>query len=179
VATLERTLTAVINQARRSEREGMRAACLPSPVVSEAVDFWLPLIEDQGRSMDVEVEGGLPEVHCGRDDLRAAVDALVENCLAHTAEGTPVAVSARASGSGSSARVVVEVRDRGPGFPADAVRRGLSDRGSSGLGLDIARACARASGGDLAVERRDLDDGTWTVVRLELGILRQAAHRHI
>ena len=68
--------------------------------------------------------------------------------------------------------VVVEVRDRGPGFGSDAVRRGRSDRGSTGLGLDIARRCARASGGELVVSREagpDHDDETWTVVRLELG----------
>jgi signal transduction histidine kinase len=61
--------------------------------------------------------------------------------------------------------VLLEVRDRGPGIPDGAVHRGRSDRGSTGLGLDIARACAEASGGRLDVER---DDG-WTVVRLVLG----------
>jgi signal transduction histidine kinase len=181
VTTLERTLTAVIDQARRSQREGVRAACEPSPVVLAAVDFWKPLLEDQGRPVQVDVAGDLPTVHCARDDLRAALDALLENCIAHTPDETPVSVRAHAE-RGDDARVVVEVRDRGPGLPADAVRRGRSDRGSSGLGLDIARGCARASGGDLTVSREPATDGggeDWTVVRLELGLAGQSGHRPI
>jgi signal transduction histidine kinase len=165
VTTLERTLTAIIHEARRSEREGARVGCRPSPVVAESVTYWRPLIEDQDRPVDVDIAADLPEVHCSADDLRAAIDALVENCIAHTPDHTPVAV--RATTSETDPRyVVVEVRDRGPGFGADAVHRGRSDRGSTGLGLDIARRCARASGGDLVVER----DTDWTVVRLELGL---------
>ena len=39
------------------------------------------------------------------------------------------------------------VSDAGPGLPDGAEIRGRSDRGSSGLGLSIARRCAQASGG--------------------------------
>jgi signal transduction histidine kinase len=170
VNTLERTLTAIIHQARRSEREGARVGCEPGPVVAESVAYWQPLIEEQGRPMEVDVAAGLPQVHCSADDLRAALDALVENCIAHTPDHTPLAV--RASVVRQPARVVVDVRDRGPGFESDAVQRGRSDRGSSGLGLDIARQCARASGGNLVVLREaDPAGGSeWTVVRLELGL---------
>jgi signal transduction histidine kinase len=169
VDQLERTLTAVIHQARRSQREGAHPGCRPGPVVAEAVEFWRPLVEDQGRAMEVAVAPDLPEVHCAADDLRAAVDALLENCLAHTPDGTAVAVQAERVGDGAGDRVAVSVLDRGPGFDAEAVRRGRSDRGSTGLGLDIARGCARASGGDFEVTREDRDGATWTVVRLELG----------
>ena len=165
VDQLERTLTAVIHQARRAEREGARRGCRPGPVVSAAAEFWQPLIEDQGRPMEVSVAPDLPEVHCAQDDLRAAIDALLENCLAHTPDGTAVAVRVTRAGD----RVAVEVRDRGPGFAAGAVRRGRSDRGSTGLGLDIARGCARRSGGDLRVLRKEEAATTWTVVRMELG----------
>jgi signal transduction histidine kinase len=165
VNTLERTLTAVIHQARRSEREGARVGCRPGPVVAESVAYWQPLIEDQDRPMDVAVDPDLPEVHCSADDLRAAIDALVENCIAHTPDHTAIAVRASVDAT-DSRHVAVEVRDNGPGFESEAVRRGRSDRGSTGLGLDIARRCARASGGDLVVGREE----PWTVVRLELGL---------
>lgn len=169
VDQLERTLTAVIHQARRSQREGAHPGCMPGPVVSAAADFWQPLVEDQGRAMEVRVAPDLPEVHCAADDLRAAVDALLENCLAHTPDGTAVAVHAERIAVPGRDRVAVSVLDRGPGFDAEAVSRGRSDRGSTGLGLDIARGCARASGGDLTVTRETHDGATWTVVRLELG----------
>jgi signal transduction histidine kinase len=165
VNTLERTLTAVIHQARRSQREGARVGCRPGPVVSESVAYWQPLIEDQDREVEVAVTPDLPEVHASVDDLRAAIDALVANCIAHTPDHTAIAVRAFETNS-DARRVVVEVRDQGPGFGADAVRRGRSDRGSTGLGLDIARRCARASGGELVVTREE----PWTVVQLRLGL---------
>jgi len=168
VDTLERTLTAVIHQARRSEREGTRAGCRPGPVAAAAAAYWRPLIEDQGRSMEVAVDPDLPEVRCSADDLRAAIDALLENAVAHTPDTTPVAVRARPE-PGRPGHVLVEVCDRGPGFDADAVRRGRSDRGSTGLGLDIAAGCARASGGGLSVLREQRSGVPWTVVRLRLG----------
>jgi signal transduction histidine kinase len=165
VTTLERTLTAIIHEARRSEREGARVGCRPGPVVAESVAYWQPLIEDQDRPVHVDIAPDLPEVHCSAGDLRAAIDALVENCIAHTEDHTPVAVCATTSTT-SPRFVAVEVRDQGPGFDPHAVRRGHSDRESTGLGLDIARRCARASGGDLVVDRQ----AGWTVVRLELGL---------
>lgn len=173
VDVLERTLTEVIRQARRTSREGPRAGCLPGPVIAASVDYWRPLVEDQRRAFDVSLGKDLPEVHCAADDLRAALDALLENAVAHTPEGTPIAV--HASGDAATGRVVVDVSDDGPGFASEAVRRGRSDRGSTGLGLDIARSCARASGGDLHVLRDDAGGVTRTVVRLSLGTLSQEA----
>jgi signal transduction histidine kinase len=85
--------------------------------------------------------------------------------------------------------VVIDVCDHGPGFHEDAVHRGRSDRGSTGLGLDIARRYARASGGELTVLRERLDplgaphDPEWTIVRLRLGLASarpaQRAHSRI
>jgi signal transduction histidine kinase len=45
----------------------------------------------------------------------------------------------------------LEVADAGPGLPRAEPVRGRSDRGSSGLGLDIARRCAESSGGSMSV----------------------------
>ncbi|MEQ6901666.1 HAMP domain-containing sensor histidine kinase [Nocardioides sp. YIM 152588] len=172
VNTLERTLTAVIHDARRTVREGARVGCRPGPVVAASVDYWRPLVEDQDRRMEVDVAPDLPEVRCADEDLRAAIDALLENCIAHTPDGTAIGV--RAYAAPDAPRVIVAVRDAGPGFDPRSVRRGLSDRGSSGLGLDIARRCARASGGELVVGREPGGTGSgaeeWTVVRLDLGL---------
>lgn len=161
---LERTLTAVIHAARRPEREGVRPRCDATAVVSGQVDFWRPLAEDQGREVGLDLPTRPVEVRCAADDLRAAVDALIENCIAHTPDGAAISVTL-ADTPREGGLVRLDVRDRGPGLPADAVRRGRSDRGSTGLGLDIARACAEASGGRLEVDRED----GWTVVRLLLG----------
>ncbi|HEY0951324.1 HAMP domain-containing sensor histidine kinase [Nocardioides sp.] len=158
---LERTLTAVIHAARRPEREGVRPRTDAAAVMADRVAFWRPLAEDQGRTLTVREPAGRVEVRSSEDDLRAALDALLENCIAHTPDGTPIEVVLAEQGE----LVRLDVRDHGPGLPEDAVRRGRSDRGSTGLGLDIARSCAEASGGRLELARQD----GWTVVRLLLG----------
>ena len=76
----------------------------------------------------------------------SAVDALLENVIAHTPEGT-----AFTFGHPTATGATLEIADDGPGLPPDAVERGRSDRGSSGLGLDIARRCAEAAGGTLTL----------------------------
>ncbi|MBV9831250.1 MAG: HAMP domain-containing histidine kinase [Marmoricola sp.] len=158
---LERTLTAVIHAARRPEREGALPHCDAAAVVRARVEFWTPLLEDQGRDVRLELaEPPLP-VRCAAADLGAAIDALLENVVAHTPDSTAMAVILQPH----DREVVLEVRDHGPGIPQGALGRGASDRGSSGLGLDIARSCAESSGGRLHLSR----DGEWTSVRLTLG----------
>ena len=162
---LERTLTAVIRAARRPEREGVRPRCDATEVLRERVDFWRPLAEDQDRSVELDLPDRPVPVRSAADDLRAAIDALLENCIAHTPDGVAIAVVLRDPDPEHPQLVRVDVRDRGPGIPEGAVHRGRSDRGSTGLGLDIARACAEASGGRFEV----LGEDGWSVVRLQLG----------
>jgi signal transduction histidine kinase len=72
---------------------------------------------------------------------------LLENVIAHTPDGTAFGVRLTATATGA----VLEVSDDGPGLPDDALVRGRSDRGSTGLGLSIARRCAESSGGAMQV----------------------------
>jgi signal transduction histidine kinase len=46
------------------------------------------------------------------------------------------------------------VEDEGPGFPPAMIGRGHSSGGSTGLGLDIARRAAEATGGSIAISIR-------------------------
>lgn len=160
VGALERTLTQVIRAARRPQREGVHPRCDAVAVVRERLEFWRPLAEDQSRRVDVAVPDGPCWVRSSAEDLTATLDALLENVMAHTDEGTRFGVSLVPEPQG----VVVEVDDDGPGIPPGATSRGRSDRGSSGLGLDIARSATEAVGGSLHVGR----DGSRTIVRVSL-----------
>ncbi len=151
VTALERTLTDVIRAARRPQREGRLPSADATEVVADRVAFWSALADDQDRGQDVSLPDGPLLVRTSAEDLAAAVDALVENVIAHTPEGTPFAVSLSRLDHGAS----LVVSDSGPGLPDGAGLRGRSDRGSSGLGLDIARRCAEVSGGSLRVGRSD------------------------
>ncbi len=149
VTSLERTLTAVIRAARRPQREGLLPSADATSVVASRVSFWSALADDQERHREISLPDSPLPVRASAEDLAAAVDALLENVIAHTPEGTPFAVTLAASESGAT----LVVSDEGPGLPEGAGERGRSDRGSSGLGLDIARQCAETSGGSLRVGR--------------------------
>lgn len=162
VAAVERTVDEVIRSARRQVREGGHASCDARAVVAERAAFWQVLAEDQGRPWTVELAPEPLVVRLAAADLAAAVDALLGNVFAHTPESAAVEVRVAAVGRGAT----VEVADRGPGLLSGAAGRGRSGGGSTGLGLDIARRTAEASGGRLVVTDR-LAGGTRIV--LELG----------
>ena len=161
VSQLERTLTTVISNARLPQKGATLRRCDAAHVIHDRVAFWTPLAEDQGRSVAVIVPDAIVDVACSPDDLCAAVDALLENVIAHTAEGTALRVEL----TDGPDQVVLEIIDNGAGIPQGSSHRGRSDRGSSGLGLDIARSCAESSGGSLEIRRGA--DGT-NIVRLNL-----------
>ncbi|WP_020390279.1 HAMP domain-containing sensor histidine kinase [Kribbella catacumbae] len=150
VNTLERTLTAVIKAARRPQREGRVPHCDAVEVTRQRAAFWEPLFEDQGRELVLELQPPAM-VRASAEDLAAAIDALVENVVAHTPDGTPARIILTRQPVGGSDGVLIVVADEGPGIPLGAGERGRSDRGSTGLGLDIARRCAEAAGGRLTI----------------------------
>jgi two-component system OmpR family sensor kinase len=112
-----------------------------------------------GAAVTLQVDGdagedvptGLPLRVCGDAAVLAqVVTNLLANCERH-APGAAVVVRARRHGD----RVLVEVRDRGPGLPAalghDLLRRGVHDprAGGSGLGLHISARLVEREGGVL------------------------------
>ncbi|MEV2240753.1 HAMP domain-containing sensor histidine kinase [Micromonospora sp. NPDC049891] len=159
---LERAVTGLIRQARwRTPTDGAVVADAVA-TVADRVAFWSVLAEETGRAVDLDLAPGPVPVGIAADELAAAVDALLGNVFAHTPDGTPFAVRLRALGD----QVVLTVADEGPGITADSVRRGASQAGSTGLGLDIARRAAQASGGRLELGERP---GGGAEVTLRLG----------
>jgi len=135
--------------------------CDAGRVVAERAAFWRPLAEDQDRWMTVEVAAGPVPVFVAADDLATCTDILLGNVFAHTPEGAALAVRLSRRAAGGAWLVVA---DDGPGFgAADPTRRGQSSGGSTGLGLDIARRIAEASGGTLVVGRSASGGGSVTL----------------
>jgi signal transduction histidine kinase len=147
VVAMEKAVTSLIESARL--RTGEPGRCDAAQVIGERAAFWSVLADDQGRDMRVELAPGPVLVGVAATELGACMDALLGNVFAHTAEGTAFAVRLTDRAGGGA---MVSVEDEGPGFPpGDPVRRGASGGGSTGLGLDIARQTAEASGGSLSV----------------------------
>ena len=106
------------------------------------------------------------------DRIRQAVDNLVDNALRFAPGGSVIVLSARADGTDLD----IEVRDDGPGFPADFLphaferfRRPDSGRsrgdGGAGLGLAIVQAIVAAHGGVATAGNRP---GGGALIRLRL-----------
>jgi signal transduction histidine kinase len=160
IGALTRTVDAVITEARRPIREGVEARCDANAVISGRIAFWSALAEDEERRVDVTLPGHPVVVACTATDLAATVDALLGNVFAHTPSGCAFAISLDAGGE----QVVLTVSDEGPGWRlAHPETRGRSGAGSTGLGLDIARRTAVASGGSLEREQRPTGGAVVTV----------------
>jgi signal transduction histidine kinase len=164
VDALARLVDETIRTARRPVREGVRPRADLVEVAADRVAFWSALAEETGRRLEARLPEGAVPVCAPRDDLSAALDALLENVFAHTPDGVAARVEVRARPGGGG---VLVVEDAGPGIPADrAPARGVSGGGSTGLGLDIARRTAEAAGGGLRVGTGELGGAR---VELELG----------
>jgi len=149
IGHLERTVDAVVKDARRPVRSTLGRSCDASSVVRDRVAFWSALAVDQDRSLTVSIPSTPTPAAIDASDLVDVVDALVDNVFAHTPDGTAFSVSLTKS---DPELLRLEVADNGPGAgDSDVARRGHSTGHSSGLGLDIVRRAAVAAGGELVV----------------------------
>jgi signal transduction histidine kinase len=162
VAHLERTVDAVVRDARRPVRSNVTARCDIAALVGERVAFWSALADEQGRSLRTWLPMRPTWARIDPVDLTDVVDVLIDNVFAHTEEGVPLEVTVNTN---PNHEVVLAVQDGGPGLPgADVVARGHSNAGSSGLGLDIVRRAAIASGGRLELGKSRLGGAKVQVV---------------
>jgi signal transduction histidine kinase len=177
VDALTSTLNEIIAEARRPTGEGSSASCDATTVVRDRTEYWGALAEDQERWMTVEIPASSLPVRVTEQDLAACVDILLENVFAHTPDGTSFSVRASERTPGGA---WIVVSDSGPGFSdPDPARRGQSSGGSTGLGLDIARRIAEASGGTLTLGRSPDGGGAVTIGLGAAAWQAQRARRHI
>lgn len=157
VDAVESTVTELIREARRpSVRTSTQTVDLAA-VVRDRAAYWGALADDQGRHWAVTVAADAVPVSLDRAEAEALLDVLLDNVFTHTPEGTGYVISLSSS--------CLAVEDSGPGEASDyAADRGHSGRGSTGLGLDIARQAATRIGGELRIGGRE-PTGTRVEVR--------------
>jgi signal transduction histidine kinase len=153
VVYLEQEVDRIIRSARRPAQDEP-SSCDAAEVLTDRMDFWSALAEDQRRTWHLTGAGRPLRVPVARPDLVAVADAMLGNIFLHTPEGTAFAVTLHA-GNGVT---VIFFADAGPGIadPAAALERGSSSGGSTGLGLDIARRVAESTGGELRIDHSAL-----------------------
>ena len=145
IAHLEGEVTALIEDVRRSESAEATICDLPA-VVAQRMGFWRVVASAQQRTVEVELDETTPVlVNLPAADVLTVLDNLVQNVLTHTVAGVGFTVSV----SGGPPQLTIS--DEGDGLQsADVFERGSSS-GGSGLGLDIVRRVAEASGGRVTV----------------------------
>ena len=133
--------------------------------------------------MAVNIDVGLPPVQLDYVKIDQVLSNLVENAAKYSPTGAEIQVSARHNGD----EIVVEVADRGPGIPQEALSLlfkpfyrldidGPRARGT-GLGLAIAKGLVEAHGGRIWVENRQ-DGGTKFIFALPVGSRDEGALNH-
>ena len=161
IGVLQRTIDAIVREARRPVRTDLPAHSDAVATVRARTDHWSALADDQGRPTGVSLPSEPLQVALPADDVADLVDVLIDNVFGHTAE--PAGFRVTLERSGDLVRLVVE--DDGAG-PAGGGGHGP---GSTGLGLDIARRTAESCGGRLALTARS---GGGTRVEVDLPLLR-------
>ena len=131
--------------------------------------------EAAGVTLSVEAADDLPAVvHLDSEKVAWAVTTLVGNALRYMQTSSRRlggrAIRVRTSCDAASAAVTIEVRDDGPGIPADTVTRlftrdGLNVRGS-GLSLLLIREILIAHGGAVDLRSSTEPVGHGTTIRL-------------
>ncbi|HEU4421389.1 MAG TPA: HAMP domain-containing protein [Pilimelia sp.] len=156
VATLEHEIDVLIRTTRNvvTTEPTDEELCDASEVVRDRMQFWAAVAGDQNRPCNVQGAKTPAPVSLPRTELVAALDAVLGNVFRYTPQGTAfeVAVSRR------DGYVAVRVDDAGAGIadPDRALRRGASDQGSTGLGLDIAKRATLAADGSVSIDRARL-----------------------
>lgn len=153
---LSRTIQSLLLLAELDDRrvEPSRVATDLDAWLAHMVDIYAPIFEERGASL--ELRGSVGTLAVNRGLLDRVLSNLLDNALVYGGRGGRVEIRARRDESG--ARLAVD--DAGPGIPLD-VREHVFDRFTrldrarsgpgTGLGLAVARACARRGGGDLRV----------------------------
>ena len=123
-------------------------------LVNDANELYLGVAQDKQLSLQAEVKGQAL-VRGDRNLLFQALTNLLDNAIKHSPAGAMVKVEVRTD----AATVVIDVRDAGPGIPADEHQR-VTQRFTrldqsrslpgSGLGLSLVKAVADLHGGSLS-----------------------------
>ncbi|NGY03524.1 ATP-binding protein [Solimonas terrae] len=153
-----------------------REACELSALVGDLVQRWQGRCSQLGFALQWQPPPRSVPVDIDAQRIEQVLVNLLENALRHAQAPGPIRVRLDVE----SGRVVVCVRDAGPGVPDAALSKLFDrlyrvdaarsrDRGGSGLGLAICRSIVEAHGGQIAAQRAD---GGGLEIRFELPLGR-------
>jgi signal transduction histidine kinase len=153
VDRLARTVEELLVLSQTGERDARAEPLALSELIAAADRRWAPIAESSGKAFAASTDGDA-HVQASRADLERVIDALIENAIAYSPDGTAVELQSRGRR--------ITVRDHGPGLAAGEGeevferfyrgRAGVAHSGGTGLGLAIARELARRWHADVRLE---------------------------
>jgi CheY-like chemotaxis protein len=144
-----------------------------APVVARAVEMASPLLESRAHHLDIEVAANGLAIDGDALRLAQVLANLVNNSARYTPPDGHIVVRARREAD----RIVISVRDDGPGIAPDMLEKIFepfiqADRppgaggGGLGLGLPLARSIVALHGGTIVAQSEGKGTGTEVVVEL-------------
>ncbi len=130
-------------------------------LVERTADLWRPQAAARGLDLSVST-GALQDIRLAVDEarIRQVVGNLLSNAIKFTPAGQVSVEALVEAGAEGRMRVRIDVRDTGPGIPAEAAERLFSPfeqvepgagQSGAGLGLSICRSLARLMDGDVVL----------------------------
>jgi K+-sensing histidine kinase KdpD len=125
--------------------------------LAELIDTVVRRLEPRldGRPLEIEIPETLPAVAYDYTQVDRVISNLLENAVAHTPPGSPLAIRVHPTVD----EVRIAVTDHGPGVPPEdrerlfrPFERGRTSARGTGLGLAIARGFVEAHGGRIWIE---------------------------
>lgn len=176
-------MTRLLDDLLSLSRLEMRAHVAPhseveiNALVREVVDLLQPIAREAGIAMTFAAEPAESVVRGDRDELVQVFQNLVQNAIKYGGRDGHVDVTVtRTSGTGHARdRVIVEVRDDGPGIAEAHLPRlterfyridaaASRDKGGTGLGLAIVKHVLNRHGGQLRIASTPGTGSTFAVV---------------
>jgi NtrC-family two-component system sensor histidine kinase KinB len=126
-------------------------------LIYEAVEAMESLVHNKGQFVSYKLPDRLPNVSVDQDMIRRVITNLLENASKYSPQGSQIEIGAHLEGD----RILVWVKDNGPGIPAteherifDKFTRLKTDSAPKGLGLGLAysRLAVQAHGGKIWVD---------------------------
>jgi signal transduction histidine kinase len=151
-------------QLRQGRRLPQLVPCHVEDVAREVAELMTPHIRHEGFEVELHVEAGLPAVELDADAFKQVLFNVIDNALKYGRGDGPKRIELRCASE--QGRVVVRVRDHGPGVPADQLEavfepffRGGDEltrrQKGAGIGLSLVRDLVALMHGDVRAENRD------------------------
>ena len=152
IQRLERLVSSFLAYARPTQLQVKPTQI--NELISDTVSFLDPEIERSGIKLQLELDPQLPEIQADEGHLKQALLNVIQNGIQVLRPQSKLEISTRKL---NGDRIVIKIRDDGPGISAEELKNIFrvfysTRRGGTGLGLPIAQRIVELHQGKIEVE---------------------------